>query len=301
MQTLIIDGSNLLFRAYWIAESRPKFLNSQGEWTGPLFLFLKSLKSLQDKFSPSETYVCWDKKLKYPSTNFRKQLAPETYKQNRDSELANKVHEQHGLIESWLTDLGIKQMYPWCLEADDVISWLAREKCAFSTIVTVDQDLLQLVNSNTQFYNPLKKKLITLENFEEEVGVAVNHIVYYKALLGDKSDNVDGIEGYGTVKSKRLVLEGYDGIKKVLDEDQQKKFDKNIIMINLSGSYNKEEGEVECYQKQYEQLKTLKTDMKKFEKKCYEAEFYSIIKDFDSWKESFSRPQTLINLISQLQ
>lgn len=300
MQTLIIDGSNLLFRAYWIAETRPKFLNSLGEWTGPLFLFLKSLKSLQDKFSPSETYVCWDKKLKYPSTNFRKQLAPETYKQNRDSELANKVHQQHSLIEPWLTDLGIKQMYPGCLEADDVISWLTREKCVSSIIVTVDQDLLQLVNSHTQFYNPHKKKLVTLENFEEEVGVAVNHLVYYKALLGDKSDNVVGIEGYGAVKSKRLVLEGYDGIKKILNEDQQKKFDKNILMIDLLGSYNKEEGEVECYQKQYDELKTLKANIKEFEKKCYEVEFYSIIKSLDSWKESFVRSQTLIDLISQL-
>jgi DNA polymerase I len=301
MQTLIIDGSNLLFRAYWIAESRPKFLNSQGEWTGPLFLFLKSLKSLQDKFSPSETYVCWDKKLKYPSTNFRKQLAPETYKQNRDSELASKVHEQHDLIENWLKDLGVKQMYPGCLEADDVISWLCQEKCTSSTIVTVDQDLLQLVNSNTHFYNPHKKKLVTLENFEEEIGVTVNHLVYYKALLGDKSDNIDGIEGYGTVKSKRLVLEGYEGIKKVLDEDQQRKFDKNVFMIDLLGSYNKEEGETDCYQKQYEELKTLKTNIKEFERKCYEAEFYSIIKSIDSWKESFGRSQTLIDLISQLQ
>jgi len=301
MQTLIIDGSNLLFRVFWIAESRPKFLNSQGQWTGPVFLFLKSLKSLQDKFSPSETYVCWDKKLKYPSTNFRKQLASETYKQNRDSELANKVHEQHDLVVTWLQNLGIKQMYPGCLEADDVISWLAREKCINSTIVTMDQDLLQLVNSNTFFFNPNKKKLITLENFEEEVGVTVENFVHYKALLGDKSDNVDGIEGYGVIKSKRLVLEGYNGILNVLNDDDRKKFIKNIILINLFNSYDKEDGEAECYQKQYETLNLLKPDFKEFEKKCYESEFYSFIKDLDSWKESFVRSHSLVNLISQLQ
>ena len=301
MKILIIDGSNLLFRAYWVAETRPKFLNSQGQWTGPLFLFLKSLKSLQDKFSPSETFVCWDKKLKYPSTNFRKQLAAETYKQTRDSELASKVHEQHGLVESWLKDLGVKQMYPWCLEADDVISWLSMEKCSSSTIVTVDQDLLQLVNEHTHFYNPHKKKLITSENFEEEFEVPVKHFVYYKALLGDRSDNIDGIEGYGTVKSKRLALEGYDGIKKSLNDVQQEKFDKNILLIDLLGSYNKEEGEVECYQKQYDEAKFLKTNIKEFERKCLEAEFYSIVKNLDSWKESFVRSQNLIDLISQLK
>ena len=49
MKSLIVDGSNLLFRAYWVAESQPKFINSSGDWTGPVYLFLKSLKSLQDK------------------------------------------------------------------------------------------------------------------------------------------------------------------------------------------------------------------------------------------------------------
>jgi DNA polymerase-1 len=300
MKSLVIDGSNLLFRAYWIAESRPKLVNSSGNWTGPVYLFLKSVKSLQDKFKPEETWLCWDKRLNYPSTNYRKQLAPDTYKQNRDSELANKVHEQHDLIEPWLTILGIKQMYPWNLEADDIISWLVKEKCTSSTIVSVDKDMLQLIDLHTDFYNPIKKKLITLENFEEEVGVKVEEFVNYKALLGDKSDNVDGIEGYGIVKSKRLVSEGYDGIVKRLSDEDKQKFDKNILMVDLFKSYIKEEGEVECYEKQYTELKSLKPNIKTFEQMCHEAEFYSFIKSLDEWKESFIRSQSLVNLISQL-
>jgi len=300
MKSLIVDGSNLLFRAYWIAESKPKFINSSGNWTGPLYLFLKSLKSLQDKFKPNETWLCWDKKLNYPSTNYRTQLAQETYKQNRDSELANKVHEQHSLIESWLTLLGVRQMYPWKLEADDIISWLVKEKCTSSTIVSVDKDMLQLIDAHTDYYNPIKKKLINVENFVEEMGVEINQYVNFKALLGDPSDNIEGVEGYGVVKSKRLVSEGYEGIIKVLSEDNKKKFDTNIQMINLLGSYHKEDGEVESYEEQYQKLKQLKPDMKSFEAKCHEVEFYSFLKSLDSWKESFGRTQTLIDLISQL-
>lgn len=299
MKSLVIDGSNLLFRAYWIAESKPKFVNSAGKWTGPLYLFLKSVKSLQDKFKPNETWLCWDKRLNYPSTNYRKQLAPDTYKQNRDSELANKVHEQHDLIEPWLTVLGIKQMYPWNLEADDIISWLVKEKLS-ATIVSVDKDMLQLIDPNTDFFNPIKKKLINLENFEEEVGVKVEEYVNYKALLGDKSDNIDGIDGYGIVKSKRLVSAGYDGITQLLSPEDKQKFDKNILMVDLLGSYHKEQGEVECYEKQYNDLKTLKPNIKVFEQMCHEAEFYSFIKSLDEWKESFIRSQSLIDLISQL-
>jgi DNA polymerase-1 len=300
MKSLIIDGSNLLFRAYWIAESQPKFINSVGDWTGPVYLFLKSVKSLQDKFKPTETWLCWDKKLNYPSSNYRKQLAAETYKQNRDSELANKVHEQHSLIEPWLSVLGIKQMYPWVLEADDIISWLTKEKCISSTIVSVDKDMLQLVDSNTDFFNPIKKKLINLENFEEEMGVKIDQFVLYKSLLGDSSDNIDGIDGYGPVKSKRLVTEGYDGVVKVLSDEDKNKLDKNILLINLLQSYIKEEGECDCYEKQYKELQSLKPDIKKFERMCHEAEFYSFLKSLDSWKESFVRNQSLVDLISRL-
>jgi 5'-3' exonuclease len=160
--------------------------------------------------------------------------------------------------------------------------------------------MLQLVDSNTDYFNPIKKKLITLENFEEEVGVKVEQYVLYKALLGDKSDNIDGIEGYGIVKSKRLVSEGYNGVVKVLSEENKQKLDKNILLVNLLCSYAKEEGEMESYEKQYAELQSLKADIKQFEKMCHEAEFYSFLKSLDSWKESFVRTQSLVDLISRL-
>ena len=47
-------------------------------------------------------------------------------------------------------------------------------------------------------------------------------------------------------------------------------------------------------------LQLSEADMKKFEEMCQEAEFYSFIKEMDKWKESFSRGQSLVDLISQL-
>ena len=300
MNNLVIDGSNLLWRTYWIAETRQQLVNSKGIWTGPIYMFLKSVKSLQEKFKPNSTWITWDKKLKYPSTNFRKELAPETYKQNRDDDKSKLIHEQHDELSKWLTVLGIKQIYPGVLEADDIISWLTREKLTTSIIVSVDKDLLQLVDDNVHYYNPIKKKLITPQNFVEEVGVEINEYNHYKALLGDKSDNVDGIQGYGVQKSSKLCKEGYDGIIAKLSEDDKKKFDKNLVLTNLYGSYLKEGGEVELYQDQYEKQEFVKADMKKFEDMCQEAEFYSIVKELDKWKEVFSRNRSLVDLISQL-
>lgn len=300
MNNLVVDGSNMLWRAYWVAETRQKLVNSKGIWTGPIYLFLKSLKSLQEKFKPNSVWCTWDKKLHYPSTNFRKELAPETYKQNRDDDKSRLIHEQHDELSKWLTVLGVKQIYPGVLEADDIISWLVREKLTTSVIVSVDKDLLQLVDDNVHYYNPIKKKLITPQNFLEEVGVEINEYNNYKALLGDKSDNVDGIQGYGVQRSAKLCKEGYEGIVAKLSEEDKKKFDKNLILTNLYGSYLKEEGEAELYQEQYEREQFIKADMKRFEEMCQEAEFYSFVKELDKWKEVFSRNRSLVDLISQL-
>lgn len=300
MNNLVIDGSNLLWRVAWIAETRHKLVNSKGIWTGPIYLFLKSIKALQEKFKPNNTYVTWDKKLKYPSTNFRKELAPETYKQNRDDDKSRQIHEQHDELAKWLTVLGIKQIYPGVLEADDIIAWLCKEKLQSSIIVSVDKDLLQLVNGLCHYYNPIKKKMITPDNFLEEVGVEILEYNYYKALLGDKSDNVEGIQGYGVQRSAKLCKEGYNGIVQKLSEEDKAKFDKNLTLTNLTGSYYKEEGEADLYQKQYEDQKLIKANMKKFEEMCQEAEFYSFVKEIDKWKDSFSRGQSLVDLISQL-
>jgi DNA polymerase-1 len=300
MNNIVIDGSNLLWRTYWIAETRQKLVNSKGIWTGPIYMFLKSVKGLQEKFKPNNTWITWDKKLKYPSTNFRKELAPETYKQNRDDDKSRLIHEQHDELSKWLEVLGIKQIYPGVLEADDIISWLVREKLTNSVIISVDKDLLQLIDDSTHYYNPIKKKLITPQNFVEEVGVEINEYNNYKALLGDKSDNVEGIQGYGVQKSAKLCKEGYKGIVAKLSEEDKQKLDKNLLLTNLYGSYLKEEGEAELYQAQYEKQQLIKTNMKKFEEMCQEIEFYSFIKEMDKWKDSFSRGQSLVDLISQL-
>jgi len=258
------------------------------------------MKGLQERFKPNNVYVTWDKRLIYPSTNFRKELAPETYKQNRDDDKSKQIHEQHDELAKWLTALGVKQIYPGVLEADDIIAWLCKEKLQSSIIVSVDKDLLQLVNEFCHYYNPIKKKLITPQNFLEEVGVEILEYNYYKALLGDKSDNVDGIAGYGVQKSAKLCKEGYNGIMQKLDEEGKKKFEKNLTLTSLNGSYFKEKGEVELYQKQYEEQSLIKADMKKFEEMCHESEFYSIVKEMDKWKDAFSRSRSLVDLISQL-
>ena len=301
---LIIDGSNALHRAYWQAENN-KIDSSYNDIydVGTIYIFLKSLKATVEKFPSDEVWITWDKKKKHPSTNFRKELAQNLYKKQRDPEKTLKVHEYHDRLSEWLDLLGVYQLYPYVLEADDVISWLTQtNKSAKNIIVSMDKDLLQLVSNNTSIYNPTKKIMTTPENFESITGVKIEHYVYYKALLGDTSDNVNGVYGYGKVKSKKLVGLGIEAIKSKLSQEEFELFNKNLQIMDLSDSFTKEIGEVECYIEQCEEIsKKIKPNIRGFEIKCEENGLLQFSRKISEWRRIFDPLEnTLVKLLSNL-
>ena len=301
---LIIDGSNALHRAYWQAESN-KLDSTYNDIhdIGTIYIFLKSLKATVEKFPSDEIWITWDKKINHPSTNFRKELAQNLYKKQRDPEKTLKVHEYHDRLSDWLDLLGVYQLYPYVLEADDVISWLAQKNdTGNNIIVSMDKDLLQLVSSNTTIYNPTKKIMITPMNFESITGVKIENYVYYKALLGDTSDNVVGVSGYGKVKSKKLAELGINNIKAKLSEEDYALFDKNMQMMDLSDSFTKEVGEVECYLQQCDEIyANIKPNINGFESKCEANGLLQFSRKISEWRRIFDPLEnTLVRLISNL-
>jgi 5'-3' exonuclease len=71
--------------------------------------------------------------------------------------------------------------------------------------VSADRDLLQLVSSNIHQLLPAKNVIVDLDNFEDYAGCAPEHFLYYKAIMGDVSDNITGLSGYGIVRAKTLA------------------------------------------------------------------------------------------------
>jgi 5'-3' exonuclease len=82
VDNLIIDGNNLLYRIFWTSNYKIEEKDNPGQ----IFLFLRSLKSYVDKFRPHNVYCTWDKKLEWPSTNFRREATTVEYKAGRDDE-----------------------------------------------------------------------------------------------------------------------------------------------------------------------------------------------------------------------
>jgi 5'-3' exonuclease len=87
------------------------------------------------------------------------------------------------------------------VEADDIIAVLAEKlvKKHNSTcfIVSSDKDFLQLVTDKIIVYRPMEKEYYTPKVIEEKIGVLPSNFILHKTLLGDNSDNIQGIKGLG--------------------------------------------------------------------------------------------------------
>ena len=288
MTTLLIDGNNTLHRAYWIANNVGKpLVNSKGINTGSIFAFLKTIKSNATQFNADRIYIAWDKKLGNKE-NFRKTLTEGSYKGNRNQERNKAVYGEANAIVEITTTLGIKNIFPGNLEADDVISWLTKNVPGNKIIVSVDNDFAQLVAPDTSFYNPVKKLLVDVNNFEEHYGLTPEEFVIYKCIAGDKSDNVQGIEGIGKVRGKKLAKQW------VAKEPKAKELCDAIVQTNKPlvdltfGLFTYPE-ETELYSEQFTTLQTVVADFLSFEEKCKELEFNSILEKINDWKKTFNK------------
>jgi DNA polymerase-1 len=113
-------------------------------------------------------------------------------------------------------------------EADDVLGSVARianEQGLGVKIITGDRDLLQLVNKRTTVYLAGDdQNYIKDEDVVKKLGVLPKQVVDYKAIVGDKSDNIPGVAGVGE-KTAIALLEKYatlDNIYKNIDEIEKR-------------------------------------------------------------------------------
>jgi 5'-3' exonuclease len=154
--------------------------------------------------------VCWD----WEGSKIKEALYPE-YKEARrivrekkdplDKSLFIDIGQQIKEVQGVLPYFGIKQVKVRGVEADDVIGLLC-EELKDVLVVSSDKDLLQLVENGTLVYYTPRDVLVTKDNFKELFGVPPELFLYYKCILGDASDNIAGLMGFGPKTSAKLVL-----------------------------------------------------------------------------------------------
>ncbi|MDD4110033.1 MAG: hypothetical protein PHS54_00605 [Clostridia bacterium] len=300
IDNLIIDGTNIEFRIFFVTRGfQPAndeiTVQEEKETSNCTFKFLQTFYKLVEKFNPTNIYATWDKKLVHPSTNFRKDILGDQYKAGRvkPPDIQEMYDQEIKLIEI-LESLGVKNIFPNVLEADDVCAWLSDNLPGQNIIVSADQDLLQLVSPNASVYN--LKELITYKNFEEKKGIKPEQFVLFKAIKGDPSDNIPGLNGYGEVRSRKLAT-NWDNTN--LTEEFKQIVERNIKLIDLRYGYNFQEGEKQKYAEQLNYVRHIKSDINRFIELCRQNEFTTYIDNIDKWKRILNR-NNIIDIINSI-
>ena len=207
---ILVDGSSYLYRAY---HALPPLTTSKNQPTGAIKGVISMIKRVLIDHPDSPLAVVFDAKGK----TFRHDMYSE-YKANRPpmpEDLVQQIEPIHRIISL----MGIKLIMIPGVEADDVIGTLAeqaRQKKLNTVISTGDKDMTQLVCDNVSVVNTMSGELLDQHGVMKKFGVGPELITDYLALIGDKSDNVPGVDKVGPKTAVKWLNEykSIEGIKK---------------------------------------------------------------------------------------
>lgn len=211
--TVLFDANNMAVRILAASPSYDAVMRSpsQKNLIIETFLskFIKKIRYIERTVKIDNIILVWDS-----SINKRKLLYP-TYKGNRyaktNIDIENKIN-----CGSLLTLLktSLRRLGGWSVveqegyEADDLIAYI---------INTGDyQENFIIVSNDADFYQLLSKRVLIMKSdneyysdlaFTKEFGIVPHKWIQVKALAGDKSDNISGIEGIGIKKAIKLLRE----------------------------------------------------------------------------------------------
>lgn len=234
---LIIDGTYLIYKSYYRTK---KIEDAFGISNDIHFkkiarnMFLKLLSSIKNKFNPSELFIVFD----CEGDNFRHSILP-SYKSNRKE----KPKELGGIkaeVYEFLKLHNFAFQVAENVEGDDLIaSFVHQYPDRKVSIFTGDGDMGALVSENVTLLLEKKKKIqrVTIENFHHFFDVPPSKMADFKALQGDKSDNVKGVDGLFRSEAFHLLME-YSSIEDFLENGEDHYLfpkiskDKEKILIN---------------------------------------------------------------------
>lgn len=221
---VLIDGHALAYRMFYAISQ--DLSTRTGEPTNATLGFSRMLVDLiTADDAPDYLAISFD-----VGKTFRHDLFDD-YKGTREKmpdELRTQISRIHQVVEAF--NIPIMEVDGY--EADDVlgtVAQLANEEGVEVTILTGDRDLLQLVNELTFVRLPVRGLSDTEDFGPQEVlakyGVSADQFVDYKALIGDKSDNIPGVYGIGEKTAEKLLQEfgSLDGIYDNIDKITSKR------------------------------------------------------------------------------
>jgi 5'-3' exonuclease len=156
-----------------------------------------------------------------------------SYKSKRDKR-PPEFYEEFNRLKNYISELwrsiGAITMHQDGVEGDDVLAYLAQETEEDLIVCSRDNDLGKLIGqnkygANVSFYNgdlPLDMIKVESELFVHPP----KYLTLFKALVGDSSDSIPGVKGFGVAMfQKMLETYGYDGADELIELLEQGRLD----------------------------------------------------------------------------
>jgi 5'-3' exonuclease len=223
---LLVDGSSLIFRAYYgVPAGDP---GPDGFHVNAIRGFLERLARIVTQRRPRHLAVADDEAWR---PDWRVELIP-TYKSHRVAEpVPDGLEPQLPVIRELLRAIGIDMVGVADHEAEDVIATWCRLARGTIEIVSGDRDLFTLVESpRVSVLYPEKSGLAVID--EDEVtrryDIPGRRYADFAILRGDPSDGLPGLRGVGAVTAAGMIRRHGD-IAGVLRDRQLRDADREYL------------------------------------------------------------------------
>lgn len=237
---LIIDANNVAARNFFGMEP----MGYKGVRTEAVYGFFRDLIKLRADYRTEQVIVCFDGK-----TSNRKQMLP-TYKSSREKMKADLAklfpHRDWKYMISQLEVLyhtlklcGLRNVFREDgFEADDLIAGIVKDgmfKSHQGVIVSRDQDLYQCLRKRVVLHDPKTGVVTTRARFKKEWGVTPNQWDYVKAIAGDTTDDIEGVDGVAEKTAAKFVRGDLPKNGKLYQriESQRSKWITNLPLVSL--------------------------------------------------------------------
>ncbi|MGV0035167.1 MAG: 5'-3' exonuclease H3TH domain-containing protein [Candidatus Azotimanducaceae bacterium WSBS_2022_MAG_OTU7] len=246
---LAVDGFNLIRRIYEALIHKEKHQPESSEVSKEDMIQVieaakSSLARALKAHQPTHAAVA----MEHHDQTWRHLLYP-AYKANR-SETPPMLLSNLPQIVAAFADLGVQSVGIDSYEADDVIATLATVVSVHQgevVILSTDKIYLQLVNDKVIVYDHFANKRCDSNYLEERYDIGQNQYIDYLALVGDKSNNIKGVQGIGP-KSAVVMLSEHDSLEQILSAEPTSTMLKKVHASSADALRSK-------------QLVTLKTDV----------------------------------------
>ncbi len=205
MKILALDGNSIINRAFYGIRL---LTNKDGVYTNAIYGFMNILLKLIEQNKPDMIYAAFD--LKAPT--FRHEIYSE-YKAGRKP-MPQELAVQIPIVKDLLRAFGCVVLEKEGYEADDILGTIARlsDKNNNNCIIaTGDRDSLQLVSENVTVQLAATKSgrpevtIYDVDKIMQDYCVSPKQLIEIKALQGDTSDNIPGIQGIGPKTAGDLI------------------------------------------------------------------------------------------------